>query len=431
VVHADLYRVEDPAELEEIGWDDLGEAPILLIEWPARAAGHLPADRLEITLQIDPAAGPDARIAMIEGLGAWAARIARAEALWAFLDRAGWRTATRSHVQGDASSRRYERLAQGGTTVVLMDAPPRPDGPPGRGGRSYSAVALLAEDVRPFVAMARGLIEHGVSAPAVLATDLQHGFLLLEDLGETGLLRDGTPDAERLTAAGDLLLHLHGLELPTELPIDDRAWHHLKPYGAEPMLAEIELLADWYIAAAGRALPASERSRLLDLWRTALAPVWAAPATWTLRDYHSPNLLWLPERTGVARIGVLDFQDAVLGHPAYDLVSLLQDARVDVPETLEINLLSRYVGGRRMSDPDFDPPAFAQAYATLGAQRASKILGIFTRLAHRDGKGAYLRHVPRVHAYLMRDLAHPNLADLRAWYASNVAPPPATAGEMP
>jgi tRNA threonylcarbamoyl adenosine modification protein YjeE len=427
VVHADLYRVEDPAELDEIGWDDFGNDPILLIEWPERAAGHLPADRLQVTLSIEDG-GPEARIAELEGFGSWAPRLARAEELWRFLEAAGWRAAARAHVQGDASTRRYERLTRGGETAILMDAPKRPDGPPVRGGRPYSAIAHLAEDVRPFVAMARGLAERGFSAPAILAEDLAGGFLLLEDLGGEGVLMDGAPDPERLTVATDLLLRLHGLDLPDALPIDARAWHHLKPYGKEPMLAEIELLAEWYVAAGGRALPASERTELLRLWEAALAPVWAARPTWTLRDYHSPNLLWLPERGGIAHIGLLDFQDAVLGHPAYDLVSLLQDARVDVPEPLEINLLSRYVGGRRMADLEFEAADFARAYATLGAQRASKILGIFTRLARRDGKPSYLRHIPRVYGYLMRDLAHPSLAELRAWYARHIAPP---AEEMP
>jgi aminoglycoside/choline kinase family phosphotransferase len=375
---------------------------------------------------MDPAHGPDARIAVLEGFGAWVQRLARTEALWRFLAEAGWRAALRVRIQGDASTRCYERLTRDGATAILMDAPRRPDGPPIRGGKSYSAVALLAEDVRPFVAMATALRERGFSAPAVLAQDLDHGFLLLEDLGAEGVLTDGAPDPDRLTVATDLLLRLHGMDLPADLPVDGGGPpHRLRPYGNGPMLAEIDLLADWYIAANGRALPASERSQLARLWEVALGPVWAARPTWTLRDYHSPNLLWLPERSSIARIGLLDFQDAVLGHPAYDLVSLLQDARVDVPEQLEIHLLSRYVGGRRMSDVEFEPPDFARAYATLGAQRASKILGIFTRLSRRDGKPGYLRHLPRVYAYLTRDLAHPAMADLRAWYARNVPAPEA------
>ncbi|HVV93126.1 MAG TPA: tRNA (adenosine(37)-N6)-threonylcarbamoyltransferase complex ATPase subunit type 1 TsaE [Hyphomicrobiales bacterium] len=425
VVHADLYRLEEPGELVEIGWDDLGGGdPVVLIEWPERAGDSLPAERFQVTLGPSPGDG-EGREAAIEGFGAAAPRLARAAALWRFLDEAGWGSAVRAHVQGDASTRRYERLAQAGASAILMDAPRRPDGPPVQGGKPYSAIAHLAEDVRPFVALAQGLAERGFSAPAILAADLADGFLLLEDLGSQGVLRVGAPAIERMTVAVDTLLRLHGLDLPDELAVDDGSIHRLAPYDEEPMLIELELLLDWYVPTRGRRLPASERSEFLDLWRAALAPVWAARRTWTLRDYHSPNLMWLPERDGIARIGLLDFQDALMGHPAYDLVSLLQDARVDIPEALELHLLSRYVGGRQMSDVTFEPADFAMAYAALGAQRASKILGIFVRLAERDGKPAYLRHLPRVYSYLMRDLAHPALAALGDWYARHVAPPPA------
>jgi hypothetical protein len=158
------------------------------------------------------------------------------------------------------------------------------------------------------------------------------------------------------------------------------------------------------------------------LWRDALLPVVEGAQSWVLRDFHSPNLLWLPDRGGMARIGLLDFQDAVMGSPAYDLASLLQDARVDVPELMEISLLSRYTRARLTAQSGFDAPGFARAYATLAAQRASKILGIFARLEKRDGKPQYLRHLPRVWAYLQRSLAHPALAQLNSWYKLNVPP---------
>jgi aminoglycoside/choline kinase family phosphotransferase len=150
--------------------------------------------------------------------------------------------------------------------------------------------------------------------------------------------------------------------------------------------------------------------------------MFTAPATWVLRDYHSPNLLWLADRESVARIGVLDFQDALIGPPAYDVASLLQDARVDIPEELEVMLLGRYVNARRADDRRFDAATFALLYATLAAQRATKILGIFARLNRRDGKPQYLRHVPRLLGYLQRSLAHPALAPLAAWYAAHVLP---------
>jgi aminoglycoside/choline kinase family phosphotransferase len=152
-----------------------------------------------------------------------------------------------------------------------------------------------------------------------------------------------------------------------------------------------------------------------------LLPALAAEPSWVLRDFHSPNLLWLADRNDIARLGLLDFQDAQIGPAAYDVASLLQDARVDVPEELELSLLSRYVRTRRKLDQDFDPIAFTTIYATLAAQRASKILGIFSRLERRDGKPQYLRHMPRVWGYLQRSLAHPALASLNAWHKRHVA----------
>jgi aminoglycoside/choline kinase family phosphotransferase len=193
----------------------------------------------------------------------------------------------------------------------------------------------------------------------------------------------------------------------------------------EAFLIEAELLLDWYLPYLQAPARASEHAAFASLWREALAPVLDAPITWVLRDYHSPNLLWLNDRADTARVGVLDFQDAVIGPAAYDVASLLQDVRVDVPESLEVALLSRYVRGRLASEESFDAASFAKLYATLAAQRATKILGIFARLDRRDGKPQYLRHIPRIWGYLQRSLAHPALAPLKAWYATNVPPPKA------
>jgi aminoglycoside/choline kinase family phosphotransferase len=189
------------------------------------------------------------------------------------------------------------------------------------------------------------------------------------------------------------------------------------------LLIEAELLLDWYLIKAGAAANEAARAEFVALWRMALAPVLEAPATWVLRDFHSPNLLWLPNRNGIARVGIVDFQDALIGPAAYDVASLLQDARVDVPEQLEMNLLSRYVRMRLAQDRNFDTSGFTLLYATLAAQRATKILGIFARLQQRDGKPQYLRHMPRLWNYLQRSLAHPALAELKAWYAANVPSP--------
>src|SRR6185312_2932138 len=170
----------------------------------------------------------------------------------------------------------------------------------------------------------------------------------------------------------------------------------------------------------GTSVTPGKRDLYIALWRDALLPTVESAQTWVLRDCHSPNLMWLSDRRDTARVGLLDVQDALMGHPAYDLASLLQAARVDVPETMEISLLSRYTRARLAANPTFDAPAFARVYSTLAAQRASKILGIFARLDRRDGKPQYLRHLPRVGAYLQRALAHPALGSLNAWYGANV-----------
>jgi aminoglycoside/choline kinase family phosphotransferase len=165
------------------------------------------------------------------------------------------------------------------------------------------------------------------------------------------------------------------------------------------------------------------RAEFVAIWRDLLARPAASPRTWVLRDFHSPNLIWLGQRPGIGKVGLIDFQDAVLGPAAYDLVSLLQDARIDVPEPVEIALLARYIKARRASDEAFDPAGFAELYAIMSAQRNTRLLGTFARLNRRDGKPHYLRHQPRIWTYLGRSLAHPALARARAWYAANVPPP--------
>jgi tRNA threonylcarbamoyl adenosine modification protein YjeE len=422
LVHADLYRLSGPGELAELGFEDIAPDAVTLLEWPDRAAGFLPADRLDVALTLSPQQGASFRNARVTGYGALAARAERIAAIRTFLARSGFAQAERQYVQGDASTRAYERLMQQGASYILMNSPKRPDGPPVRDGKPYSEIAHLADNVTPFVAMAGALRARGLSAPAIFAADRAAGLLVIEDLGRE-LVVTGDPPAPiepRYEVAADLLAALHRAPLPDALPVEPGVDYRLPRYDLEALLIEAELLVDWYLPRLDAKVTGAKRDAYVELWRDALAPVFEAPATWVLRDYHSPNLLWLPEREGIARIGLLDFQDAVMGPAAYDLASLLQDARVDVPEMMEIALLSRYTRARRAADAGFDAPAFAKTYATLAAQRASKILGIFARLDARDGKPQYLRHMPRVWAYLQRSLAHPALAPLAAWYRVNV-----------
>ncbi|RAI31755.1 tRNA (adenosine(37)-N6)-threonylcarbamoyltransferase complex ATPase subunit type 1 TsaE [Rhodoplanes serenus] len=428
LMHADFYRLTGADELAELGLEEVPPGAAVLVEWPDRAPDLLPPDRLEVELRLDVAAGPDARVAHLTGHGSFAERVTRMIALRRFLEKADVAEARRERLAGDASTRAYERLALPGRTVLLMNAPRRPDGPPIRYGKSYSTIAHLAEDVRAFVAVAEALRTLGFSAPAVHAADLATGFLLVEDFGDERFVA-GDPPApivERYRAAVDMLVALHGhMMLPSELPLSPEATYKLPSYDRDAFLIEIELLLDWYLPRLAAVPSTPARSAFLAFWRDALAPVLAQPPTWVLRDFHSPNLIWLPERRGIERVGLIDFQDAVMGPAAYDLASLLQDARVTVPEDLEIELLGRYARARRANEPSFDVAAFVQIYATVAAQRATKILGIFARLAQRDGKPQYLRHMPRMATYLQRALAHPSLAPLKAWYAAYVPPPPA------
>jgi N-acetylmuramate 1-kinase len=422
IVHADLYRIAGSSELAELGFDDLPENAIVLLEWPDRAAGFLPADRLDIAFMMAPQLGEGCRNVRVTGYGSFAFRAERVSAIRTFLNENGFAEAERRRLQEDASTRSYERLVLDGQGYVLMNSPRRADGPPVRDGKSYSAIAHLAEDVTAFVALSAGLRDRGFSAPATYFADNEKGLLIIEDLGEVPVAEGDPPGpiAERYQTAADVLLALHRQELPEVLPVSPHVEYRLPRYDIDAFLIEVELLLDWYLPRLNAAISAATRAVFVALWRDALQAVLAAPPTWVLRDYHSPNLLWLPEREGIARLGLLDFQDAVLGPAAYDLASLLQDARVDVPEAMEIALLGRYARGRRQADPDFDTARFVQVYSTVAAQRATKILGIFARLDRRDGKPRYLRHLPRVWGYLQRSLAHPSLAPLQAWYATHV-----------
>ena len=433
VVHADLYRISGADELAELGFEDLPVGALTLLEWPDRAAGFLPPDRLDIALTLAPELGLEHRHVRITGHGAFGARAERIAAVRDFLDRSSHGGARRERLAGDASARSYERLTIGSRRVILMNSPRRPDGPPVRKGLPYSAVARLAEDVKPFVAIANGLRQHGFSAPEIYAADLDLGLLILEDLGDRVVV-EGDPPAPSepcYQTAVDVLVALHRLALADTPPVTPEIIHTIPPYDLDALMIEVELLLDWYMPYRGANVSAAARDKFLALWRAALAPVVEAPKTWVLRDFHSPNLLWLPERDGIARLGILDFQDAVMGPAGYDLASLLQDARVDVTEEMEIELLSRYARARRETDPDFDLAGFLTIYATLAAQRASKILGIFARLDRRDGKPQYLRHLPRVWDYLQRSLALPQLAGLDVWYRMHVPPPAELPGNPP
>jgi tRNA threonylcarbamoyl adenosine modification protein YjeE len=427
VAHFDFYRLRGADEARELGFEEAMDAGAVIVEWPERALSLLPADRIEVVLA--ETADPDRRSVTVRGLGAPAERVARIGGIMAFLDaQPDWGGASIAYLQGDASTRAYARLSHGGRTALLMDAPRQPDGPPIRDGKSYSQIACLAEDmVRPFVAIAAVLRTAGLSAPEVLAADLDAGLALVEDLDDRLYGRQvaaGASQAELWRAAVDVLVRLRGVPLPADLPLPDGSSFRLPRRDRAAFEIEIELVLDWlWPEITGEAASEAVRAEFRAVWAPVLDRLLALPGGWFLRDYHSPNLVWMPERTGVAKVGILDFQDALNEHPAFDLVSVLQDARVDVPEALERELFDDYCKKVAAQEPGFDRAAFAAAYAAYGAQRNTRLLGLWVRLLRRDGKPHYLQHYPRTWGYLERNLRHKSLAPIAAWYERHFPAP--------
>jgi hypothetical protein len=415
MAHFDLYRLAGADELDELGLDEALEDGVALVEWPERARERFGNDVIAISLE---GIEDTSRIARISASPEYLERLNRSLALRSFLDEAGMGSAERRFLQGDASSRTYERIRPAtGDPLILMNAPRRPDGPPIRDGLPYSRIAHLAEDVVPFVAIDMWLREQGFSAPAIAAQDLKDGILLIEDLGSGGLLdSQGAPIAERYELAVECLAALHRKHPPETIQVDGRE-HHVPAYDSRAMQIEIELLTDWYLPwRTGGPVPDRDRAEYIELWAVLFEQLQSAEKALVLRDYHSPNLIWREDRTGLDRLGLIDFQDAMIGPSAYDVASLCQDARVTIEPELEEQLLARYVEERGTVDADFDEAAFREAYAIMALQRASKILGIFVRLDQRDGKPGYLRHLPRIEGYVARSLQHPVLQPLRSWF---------------
>ena len=307
----------------------------------------------------------------------------------AFLARHGWAGAEIRPLAGDASFRRYFRIHDGARTAVLMDAPPE------------------HEDSRPFLAVGAHLSSLGLSVPEPIGIDLEQGLLLLEDFGDARVapLLAKTPGREAAIYAQaiDILAALHGHPAPA-----------VPPYAEAEMLREARLFVDWYLPAAGLAEAPGYDDAWRAVWPAVVAATEAAPVL-TLRDYHADNLMLL-DRDGVRGLGLLDFQDALAGHPAYDFVSLLQDARRDVSPGLAAAMIDHYLAQR----PGTDGQAFRDAVDVLGAQRNVKILGVFARLWRRDGKPNYLALLPRVWGLVEANLARPALAPVRDWFDANV-----------
>jgi aminoglycoside/choline kinase family phosphotransferase len=305
-----------------------------------------------------------------------------------FLDAAGWGGSARTILAADASFRRYDRISDGDRRAVLMDAPPP------------------MEDVRPFLMVARHLVDLGYSAPRVLAEDEAAGFLLREDLGDATfarLLASGEDEATLYLMATDLLIDLHRRPADQAVPVG------CPDYDETRLLDEAALLTEWYMPQIlGAPVSAAASAAYLDLWKIALADAGAVPESLVLRDYHVDNLMQVEGREGIAACGLLDFQDAVRGPVTYDLVSLIEDARRDVSPAVADRVKEHYLA----AFPALDRDEFARSLAVLGAQRHAKVM--------RDGKADYLGHIPRVWRLLEAACSHPSLASVRGWLDSHI-----------
>jgi aminoglycoside/choline kinase family phosphotransferase len=353
----------------------------------------------------------------------------RSELIRQFLGNTDWAAAAISPLPGDASTRRYFRVAKGAHSAILMDQPQNAEAPPCPSGATaeererlgYNAVARLAgADCTRFIAVADYLRGRGLHAPQILAADPAAGFVLMEELKGSlyaDAIAEGADEPALYAAAIEALALLH----QTPAPANAAVGTPLFLYDETAQLAEVHLLAEWYLPLAlGRPADQSEIAEHQALWRVALQGIAGTPTVFVHRDYHAQNLIWMPEQTGLRRVGIIDFQDAVAGSSAYDIISLLEDARRDVSASLKEKMTGHYLEIMKQGGHAVDAAELPAAMAVIAAQRNAKIAGIFARLCVRDGKPRYLGYLPRVWRYLERDLAHPALQPLRVWYDKTI-----------
>lgn len=415
IFHFDLYRLADESELAELGLDEALLRGVVLVEWPDKAGAALPDDAISVEIAHE---GTGRRLTLTCGEGRFAERLARVNAIRAFMDENGYKGARRRFLIGDSSFRAYERIRTAdGRPFVLMDSAARPNGPPIRDGKPYSQLVHLAENVRPFIAIGRYLKGMGLSAPEIHETNIEQGILVIEDLGSEGVLDgQGKPIPERYEEAVRGLADMHRQQPPTRLPIGNGEYHTIPAFDRETLKFEAEVLLDWHIPwlRGGEKATAAEARDYLAIWDHLIDQLDGLETNLVLRDYHSPNIMWLPEREGFDRVGIIDFQDAIIGPSSYDVVSLAQDARVTVPRPMMEHLIETYIGARAAQGP-FDRAAFLKSFAIMSAERACRLNGLWVRLWQRDGMESYMRHMPRTLWHLSMALEHEVNAPLRDW----------------
>lgn len=415
IAHMDLYRINDPLELDDLGLEAALQIGAALIEWPGRAEDNLPDNLINLFLK-ESKAKPDARILELDAPADFADRLQRSLLIRTFLDTHIGPDAKRLAFSGDASVRAYELIDIGDNKqpLILMDAPKTPDGPPIYDGLPYSQVVHLAEEVSAFVAISQLLISKGFTAPNIIAHDMPEGLLLIENFGSGKIVdADNIPISERYLVAASVLAEIHEIAWPQQCPLPDGSTHFIPRYDARAMRTGLSLLPDWWGKENG--LNAEAATELFELWNPIFQRFQIGYNDIIIRDYHSPNIIWRPDKEGSDRIGIIDHQDAMIGPGLYDLASLMQDARTVVSPDLQEKILDTYCGARA-SNSAFDEAQARLDVATLCAFRNSRLLGLWVRLDLRDNKPRFRSYIPQTRIYLAQALERTGLEALRNWY---------------
>lgn len=418
VLHSDLYRLNDPNDVRELGIEPENSHSLIIVEWPENGGEALLDADLLVQFHDFDVEENTSRTVTISGSKRWMENLSRSLDIRKFLNENWGRKVMRKPLQGDASTRSYETVQLNGNSRILMNAPKQTDGPIIQDNKPYSQIANLAENVTAFVGIAKLLKSNDLMVPTIFSHDLDNGLLLISDLGREQIIDEKhRPIKDRYLASAEMLAQFHNREnVPNQFHIENDINYIIPEFDKPALLIEVSLLADWYAPRfKGKALSGSEFDQFNKIWNDLFILLKQSEKKIALRDFHSPNIIWQPDQESTKRVGVIDFQDAVLAPSAYDLASLGQDARVDVSVNLENEILHRYCNHRSNTD-NFDEALFRRDYAIMAAQRATKILGIFVRLDERDGKPSYLKHLPRMQNYIRRSLKHPVMHEYKKWF---------------